>query len=108
MPAASRLTHEAMQHLRGKRLHGALFSLLCAPLPSGRSKAAIVVSKKVAAKATDRNRIKRRARAAVASRLKTLGEPRALVFTAKKEASTASFAEIRADIEALVVLASRS
>lgn len=60
-------------------------------------KAAIVVSKKVSARAVDRNRVKRRARAILSGALAPL-PPASYVFYAKKDAVGASFDEVKRDI----------
>ncbi|MBI4093870.1 ribonuclease P protein component [Candidatus Kaiserbacteria bacterium] len=88
-----------------KRFHGALFSLSVAPLPPVRQWAyACIVSKRVAGKATHRNRIKRRCREAARRSLKEFPpqKPAALVFRAKEAAGEATFADIDADVRALV------
>ena len=107
MPKATRLTHDELKDIRGKRLQGALFSLLYAPLNGRPSKAAIVVSKKVSAKAVVRNTLKRRARAALQKALPSLTQPLRLVFQAKRDAASASGEAIARDIEALIERASR-
>lgn len=101
-----RLNRADMQAMRPQsRIHGAFFSLSIASLPSERrSSFACVVSKQVAAKATERNLIKRRCRAAVVARLKesSSGSPLGLVFRAKSSAARATFADIERDIRLLI------
>lgn len=63
--------------------------------------AAFVVSKKVSLKASVRNLLKRRMKAASLPAVRAIG-PLALVLTAKKEAADAPFAAVRADIVALL------
>ena len=108
MPKATRLTHDELKNIRGKRLQGALFSLLYAPLSGRSSRAAVVVSKKVAAKAVVRNTLKRRARAALQKTLPSLKRPLTLVFQAKQGAAGAPSGAITRDIEALIERASRA
>ena len=72
-------------------------------LPVGRQgKFACVVSKKVSSRAVDRNRIKRQCREAIRPQLSKLGGRYALVFTAKREAVHASFAEVVQEIGKLL------
>ncbi|MEK7601119.1 MAG: ribonuclease P protein component [Patescibacteria group bacterium] len=83
-----------------RRVSGAFFSV-SATSGGKTARFGIVVSKKVAAKAVDRNLIKRRFRASL---LKHLGVAPAgtYVFVAKRDAAGASFADIRDDIAALI------
>lgn len=101
MPKRYRLTGEEIRKLSGKRVHGRFFSLLVAPIAGDHAKCAVVASTKVAAKAVDRNTIKRRARNVVARRIAGVQQPVALVLYSKREAKTADFSEIERDIEAL-------
>ena len=82
-----------------RRLSGALFSL--SATAGGKSaRFGIVVSKKVAVKAVDRNLIKRRIRAALHKRAGTV-PPGTYVLVAKRDAAKASNADIERDIAAL-------
>lgn len=101
MPKKYRLTGEEIRNLSGKRLHGKLFSLLVASVAGDNAKCAVVASKKVATKAVDRNKIKRRTRTVLAKHISHVKKPVALVFYAKRETRGANFAEIARDIEAL-------
>ena len=101
MPKKYRLTGEEIRILSGKRMHGKFFSLLIAPILGGHPKCAVVVSKKVAMKAVDRNTIKRRARSALVKYLPGVKKAAALVLYAKREAKGADFKEIVRDIEVL-------
>ncbi len=116
MPKKRRLSRAHFVALKGaRRIHGTLFTLSVAPLPeadpplagavpAGRQgKFACVVSKKVSAKAVDRNRIKRRCRESVRAFLSTFREPLALVFTAKRVAGDASSADIAEDVRKLLI-----
>lgn len=101
MPSKHRLTGVEMRTVRpARRVSGTYFSVSVA---SGGKTArfGVVVSKKVAAKAVDRNLIKRRWRASL---LKHLGAvpAGAYVFVAKRGAGGASFTDIRGDIAALI------
>jgi len=85
-----------------RREHGRFFLLLVAPLPvGGPPKAACVVSKQIFRKASDRNKLKRRARTALRAALPAKF-PFALAFHAKKAARDAAYADIVEDIRALV------
>jgi ribonuclease P protein component len=108
MPKKYRLSGEELRGLSGrpaqsagKRIHGRFFSLLVVPVGRGNAKCACVVSKKTAAKAVDRNSIKRRFRNILATRIVREQKPLALVFSAKRDAGGASFAELEHDIDEL-------
>lgn len=101
MPKKYRLTGDEMKSLSGKRFHGRFFSLLAAPLSVDHPKFAVVVSKKVATKAVDRNKVKRRARNALDKVRTSVSKPLALVLYAKSDAKKAEFSEIVSDIAAL-------
>lgn len=104
MPSRFRLTRADFAGMRGfKRLHGRFFSLSFGELPGRGPGAACVVSKKVAARAVERNRIKRRCRS-VLGRLMHAASP-VFVLIAKKGAGEASFADVSADIESLIARA---
>lgn len=100
MPPTRRLKGPDLRRIKGaRRIHGVLFSLSLSPREDG-AKATITVSKKVSPKAVERNRVKRRARAALSPLMKQL-PPGAYVFSARPPAREASFAAIREDIAAL-------
>ncbi len=109
MPKKYRLSHADFVRLpRGgtRRVSGTYFSLTVYPLVGSEApKMASVVSKKIAARAVDRNRIERQCREALRAHLRRIKEPVALVFHGKREAASASFRETKKDIEALLVRA---
>jgi len=101
MPKKNRLTGVEIRKARSSnRLHGAFFSLSISPgsLPG---KVTCVVSKKVSPLATDRNLIKRRCRASIATHLSQIPAG-VFIFTAKREVLKASFEAIQKDITALI------
>ena len=99
----SRAGFDGLVGLRSRRLHGSYFSLAVTLFPPGTGiKVACVVSKKVALRAVDRNRIDRRYKEALRPLLHALRGDVALVFHAKREAARASFADIEHDIRSLV------
>lgn len=106
MPARYRLSHADLASLRfkaGKRLHGALFSLLVAPLPDGSGpKMACVVSKKVSLRAIDRNAVDRRLREALRPLMAGLDASAAYVFYAKSAARGAPFADVKREAMSLL------
>src|SRR3989338_7749115 len=106
MPKRDRLTHSELTTLprgRSQRRSGAFFLLITTQLPAlSHSRATFVVPKRVSLSAVVRNRIKRRCRAALTPLLKGARSPMALIFTAKREAAAASFAELCDDIERLI------
>ena len=105
MPKKYRLSGEEIRKLSGKRIHGTFFSLLVAPIQGDYAKRACVVSKKVSAKAVDRNSVKRRCRNALAKRMPNAKKPLALVFYAKREARDAKFSDIERDVGSLLARA---
>jgi len=109
MPSRYRLSRADFTRMRGfRRLQGQLFSLSYGTIPERSSAgAAIVVSKKIAADAVDRNRIKRRSRAIMGRFLPSLRAPIVLVVIAKKGASEAAFDEFALDLENLIQRATR-
>ncbi len=104
MPAQHRLTRIDFTRMRGfKRLNGRFFTLSFGTLSERTSSGvACVVSSKIAAKAVDRNRIKRRCRAILSGHVSQLRPSIVLVFVAKKGASTASFEETTNDLMELI------
>jgi ribonuclease P protein component len=103
--AAERLTRADFTRIRSgspRRFHGRYFSLSITRQSEGEPKFACVVSKKAAKRAVDRNRIKRRAKEALGAMLKGTTVPVSLVLYAKKEALTASYSDLAADIRALL------
>ncbi len=96
--------------MRGfKRLNGSLFTLSWGEISGRRVPgAAVVVSKKVASRATVRNTIKRRARASLQGAVPKQDSSFVFVLIARKGADKASFKDIRADIENLMARAAPS
>jgi ribonuclease P protein component len=107
MPRKNTLTHAEFVRAdmaRFRRERGSIFILSFGTLPGQKPtdlKATCVVSKKTAARAVDRNLIKRRWRAAMSQCL-SAAAPSALVFYAMKPANGASFEDIKSDVQALV------
>ncbi len=88
-----------------KRFHGRFFSLSASSLPGeGSPLLACVVSKKTAAKAVERNLIKRLCREAVRAYIRKSAPtpPLALVFRAKKDAVGTPFTDILRDVGELI------
>lgn len=103
MPKKYRLSRAEFSQMRGfKRLHGRFFSLSYGRI-AGRTLpgAACVVSKKAAASAVVRNRIKRRCRSLFPGVLKGVRGGTVFVYVAKKGAGDAAFTDVKADIEDL-------
>lgn len=104
MPPKYRLSRADFTRMRGfRRIQGRFSSLSYGTLP-GRTHAgaAIVVSKKAAAHAVDRNRIKRRSRAIFSRFLRDIPAPVVLVAVAKRGAAEAEFDEFSKDLENLI------
>ena len=86
-----------------RRIHGGYFSLSVIPAPSlGGPRVALVVPKKVAKRAVDRNKIERRCREALRPLMEKVRKSVALIFHAKREAVEASYAEVVLDVEKLL------
>ena len=100
MPQKYRLTVADLKAFRpDRRLSSVYFSLGIGK--ASRAGVACVVSKKVSLRAVDRNRVKRRTRAALTPHLARLS-PASYVFHAKKEALSATSQELVRDIERLL------
>jgi len=106
MPKKYRLSRADFLRLprsKARRVHGTYFSLTIYPLLGAQGpKMACVVSKKVAARATDRNKVERRCRGVMRPQMVDIKKPCALVFLAKREVVDASYAQISRDIGALI------
>ena len=105
MPKKYRLSRAALVRLPRptRRAHGNYFSLAVAPHAALEGpKVVCVVSKKIAARSVDRNRIERRCREALRPLVRGIQQPIALVFHAKREAVDATFTEIQQDIQKLL------
>ena len=107
MPSARRTMSRAdfarLEKTKSRRIPGSLFLLSASPLPSENApRWACVVSKKIASRATVRNRIKRQCRESARTHVDDVSEPLALVFRAKKEAVRATFADVDRDIRSLI------
>lgn len=109
MPRKQGLTRSDFKRMGSagfRREHGALLSLSSGILPGAGigPKITCVVSKKTAARAVDRNLIKRRCRAAARACLegKTAAQKFALVFYAKRASRGAPYAAVKEEIERLI------
>lgn len=111
MPRKNSLTHAdfvRVEQAKFRRERDSLFILSYGTLVGqklGELKAACVVSKKTAARAVDRNLIKRRWRDAMRGNLH-IPTPSALVFYAMKGAKGASYADIKSNVDGLIARAS--
>jgi ribonuclease P protein component len=108
MPKSTRLSRDEMTAFykgRSSRIRGAFLDL--AFMPAKQTKIACVVSKKTLPHAVDRNRVRRRVRAAFSS-VPGLPSPLTLVFTARPGADKASFDSLSRDVRSLVEKASVS
>ena len=103
MAKRSRVTRQDFEHIHStsvKRYHGEFFSLVV--ITASGTKFTCVVSKKIAARAVERNRIKRRCREAARAALGSTRHEIAFVFYAKRQAREAAFAAIKKDVETLI------
>jgi len=93
----------ALERSGRRRVHGAFFTLSISSLNADtETKYACIVSKKVASKAVERNRIKRLCREATRIGLSSSAQPRALVLHAKRAAKGVSSGELRRDVSVLL------
>lgn len=105
MPKKYRLSRADFTRLpkATRRIHGGYFSLTVTPFPASEGpRAACVVSKKVSARAVDRNRIERYCREALRPLLSNITKPEAFIFYAKKEAREASSSDVARDVGKLL------
>ena len=105
MPKGARLTRADFTDFSGRTLreHGRFFTLVAhLREDEGGPRAACVVSKKMAARAVDRNKIKRRTREALHSALKGVVVPFSIALYAKKTALDAPLSALSKDIVDLV------
>ena len=99
----SRADFARLEKTKSRRIPGSLFLLSASPLQGESApRWACVVSKKIASRATVRNRIKRQCRESARVRVDDVSEPLALIFRAKKESVRATFADIDRDIRSLI------
>jgi ribonuclease P protein component len=102
----SRVDFASMNVVHSRRFFGTYFTMSVVPKEAESStnkpKFACVVSKKIAARAVDRNRIRRFCKEAFRTAPETVRTAAAIVFYAKKESKRATFAEVAADIQELV------
>lgn len=103
MPKEFRLARADFQNMRAfRRIVGEYFSLSHGELPGRTSPGvACVVSSKVAPRAVDRNKIKRRCRAVLSEYMKKSPHLTIVLYT-KKGAAKASFDDLKKDIEHLL------
>ncbi len=86
---------------RGKRVQSTLFSYVYLPAPEGHARAGVVVSKKVAATAVMRNRMRRQTYEVLCTLLPRAAAPMLLVCVAKKEARGMTAAHIDEELAGL-------
>jgi len=86
----------------GRNFYGVYMTLRTVKIKDTTSRFSFIVSKKVAARATDRNKIKRRGYSAVETVYGDILPHTAALFFVKKDAIRASFADIQKDIVELL------
>jgi ribonuclease P protein component len=91
--------------LKGRISHSAVFSLRVAPSDGKITRFSVVVPKKVLAKATDRNKLKRRTLAIIKTLYPTIKKPVLAVFFAKKGADALTSKQIETEIKTLLAQA---
>lgn len=106
LPKAYRLSDHAEIHRvfrLGKKAYGSLFSFITLPNSLEKSRFAIVVSKKIAPRAVDRNRMKRLAREALRIRLTRLMPGYdTVVVSLQKTPEKPDLSTVARDIESLL------
>lgn len=83
---------------KGKIFSSPFFSAKVLPIFSGKTKFLFIVSLKVSKKSTERNKIKRRARAIVSKNIPAIREGYAVFIFFKKEALRLSFENLEKEI----------
>lgn len=84
---------------QGKRLHSPFFSLLYTP--SSETKCGLVVGKKIAKKATERNKLRRQIYSIFGENLAELSKKHCALLT-RPSINTLSYTELKAEIEKLI------
>ncbi len=104
LASSQRLTIPLFKNVmdKGRSMHSSLFIFRLAKI-GGNSRFSVSVSKKVAKKAVDRNKIRRRAYSVLNSLYSRIQNGFHGVLIAKNTASKAPFQEISADIEGFFV-----
>lgn len=87
------------RHAFGQKIEDSVFTLLFKSRSSGKLKAAITVSKKVAPKAVDRNRIKRLIAESLKDKLKIQGD---LIIKVNKNLAGLKKDEVASKLDALI------
>lgn len=102
VPKLQRINRETFEEImkKGRIIHSGLFSMRFLKNPLNTSSFSVVVAKKVAKTAVSRNKIRRRAYSILAKLPK---KPYFMAFFAKKGVEKAAFAEVRSELESLVV-----
>lgn len=101
MMRRARISRAEFTHPWDRRISGRLFTLVVGSQGGTSPRFACIVSLRVARRAVDRNRIKRRCREAARAALK-MAPPRAYAFYARGGAAHASFADIEQDVREIV------
>src|SRR3989344_5495285 len=96
----SRLDAESLSKLlrQGRLARSTSFSLRFSPLPGKKTAIAVIVSKKVAKSAVERNKLKRRGRELLRAAAPLSPRPHALVLTFHEPASKKTFKELRGEL----------
>jgi ribonuclease P protein component len=109
MPKHRRITRvdfSSVNAARPRRAYGTYFTMSVSPLAAEKlikeAKFACIVSKKIAVRAVDRNRIRRLCREAFRAASQQTDSPLAFVFYAKKESKTATFQNVASDVKQLL------
>lgn len=105
LPKKAKVSRELAKHIRasGKNFYGAYMTLRTVKIKKEQHTFSFIVSKKVTALATERNILKRRGYAIIATLQKDILPHTAALFFVKKEAAQASFSDLEKDIKELLV-----
>ena len=102
----TRADFSSVDRARSRRFFGTYFTMSVSSQSTenkaDKPKFACVVSKKIAARAVDRNRIRRLCKEALRTASDPVVHPPAIIFYAKKESKSATFQDIAADIKKLL------
>lgn len=100
LPKSKRLTTEEIESLsHGKSVFGTLISMRV--IKSGTLKFAVSVSKKVAARAVDRNRLRRKVYSSLPLLIDGIKEPAFVMLMPKKEIMSLPLETIRSELAAV-------
>lgn len=111
LPRKYRLSKEEFADVKqsGQLISGDRLAVLVSPrieAAAGLPRAGMIVSRKISLKATDRNQLKRRLRAALADVLPAIPAPVNIIVLPRKKATEATVDELKEEIKRLLTISS--